>query len=132
MLRSPRKSWAHYDRHSVVEDLHFQRGVLSIRFAGPSIGEREAGIIGAELKEAFEALGRDIDTVLLDFSDIRGMSSLMVGVLGELRLRLRAARARAILCGVAPSIEGLVQAVGSDRRFRLARTDDEVAALRAA
>ena len=72
-------------------------GTLLIKPTGPSVGQREAPIIQEEVKPYVEAMGTDLDHLVLDMSTTTFMSSMGLGMCIALRNSASAAKGDAIL-----------------------------------
>ena len=113
-------------------EITMQAGVLTAGLIGPVIGQREGPIIADELIKQIEIAGSHLRLLVLDLSDVLGMSSMGLGMCIEVRNRAKAHHADTVLFGVNDELMGLIRMVKVDRLYHLANSDEELASLIAA
>jgi anti-anti-sigma factor len=102
-------------------------GIMTIRPAGPTMSEREAVIISAEVNLALDAYGNSMRAFVLDLSDVQMMSSFGLGLCIELRNSAKAMRIPAVLFGLNPILGDLFKMMKVDRLYTIAQTPHELA-----
>jgi anti-sigma B factor antagonist len=107
----------------LVETIH---GVTIATFADAEILTEDAiGAINDQLQELVEGLGHS--NVLLNFRDVRLMSSTMLGVLLKFARRMQSVHGRLKLCCIAPDLMQAFKITRFDRLFEIYA--DEATAL---
>ncbi|MAJ47111.1 MAG: hypothetical protein CBC35_07595 [Planctomycetes bacterium TMED75] len=81
--------------------------VVTIRPAGPNVGQREAPIIDKDVKPLLAAAGDNLKALVLDLSDVTFMSSMGLGTCIALRNEANALGAKTALFGLRPELESL-------------------------
>ena len=119
-------------RESAFAALSFKGGVLTIRFAGPRVAEREAAIVSRETNDALETLGRRLRVLVLDLSDVQMMTSVGLGLCIDIRNSAKRLKAATILYGLCPQLEELLGMLKVDRLYKIAATEAELSKLLAA
>ncbi|MHC5024624.1 MAG: STAS domain-containing protein [Planctomycetota bacterium] len=104
----------------------FNRGVLALRLAGPSIGEREARIARDDILERLRRHGREIRTLVLDFTEIRMMSSIGLNLCIDVRNTAQGLGARTIAYGLRRELRKLFSLTRVDRLYEMPRTREEL------
>lgn len=112
-------------------DLTFQRGVLTARLVGPSVGQREAPIIASEIRRAIERFGRAVRVLVLDLTDVTLICSMGLGMCIDVRNRAVKAKARSVLFGLSPEIDGLFRLMRIERLYKIARSEKDLRRLAA-
>lgn len=100
--------------------------VLTIRPAGPRLGEREAGIIAAEIEVAIDRIKGRLRAIVLDLSDVHVMSSFGLGLCIGLRNSAKQAKASAVLVGLSGDLAELFKLMKVDRLYKIAGSRDEL------
>ena len=96
-------------------------GTLLVKPTGPSVGQREAPIIQEEVKPYVEAMGKDLDHLVLDMSTTTFMSSMGLGMCIALRNSASAAKADAILFGLSKELLGLMSMMKIEKLYKIAK-----------
>jgi anti-anti-sigma factor len=119
-------------RNSTFAQLRFATGVLTVRFVGPSLSERESSIVGREINEALEVVAETLRLLVLDFRDVQVMSSMGVGMCIDSRQGARRHGASTVLFGLTPQLAQLFRMMKLDRLYRIVRSKPELDRLLAA
>ncbi len=102
------------------------RDVLVINFAQAAIVDGPAvDAIRGELLDAVSESGAR--KVILDFAEVRFLSSSLLGVLVDLEAAIRANRGDLVLCGLRPELHKVFRITRLDKRLRFEK--DEARAL---
>jgi anti-anti-sigma factor len=110
----------------------FKGGILTIRPAGPNLGQREAAILNTEVGAMIANLGPKMKTLLLDLSDIQAMASFGLGVCIELRNAAHARHARTLVYGLNDELAGLFRLMKVERLYTIVRSTNELSKALAA
>ena len=99
----------------------FHNATLTVRIAGPTVGNREAPIVVEEVSASLDALGKGhwLKHVVLDLSDVNFMSSVGLGLCINLRNRANAYSASAILYGVNNELRKAMTLMKLDKIFKM-------------
>jgi anti-anti-sigma factor len=101
--------------------------VLTVRFLSPVLGNREAGDLS---KTIFRRLMEHEETtrvVVLDLSEVCGISSMGLGLCVELRNTVVNAGGKCVLFGLCPHLQDLVRMMKIERLYTIAHTARELA-----
>ena len=110
------------DQHSTsLVTITRSGGTLLVKPTGPSVGQREAPIIQEEVKPYVEAMGKDLDHLVLDMSTTTFMSSMGLGMCIALRNNASAAKADAILFGLSKELLGLMSMMKIEKLYKIAK-----------
>ena len=101
-------------------------GTLLIKPTGPSVGQREAPIIQEEVKPYVEAMGKDLEHLVLDMSTTTFMSSMGLGMCIALRNSASAAKADAILFGLSKELLGLMSMMKIEKLYKIAKDQKQL------
>lgn len=110
----------------------FTAGVLTIRPAGPNLGQREAIILNAEAGAILNSLGTRVRTLLLDLTDVQAMASFGLGVCIELRNTAHSRNARTIVYGLNDELAALFRLMKVERLYTMVRSTKDLAKALAA
>ena len=110
----------------------FKAGVLTIRPAGPNMGQREAIILNTEAGAILNSLGTRVRTLLLDLTDVQAMASFGLGVCIELRNTAHARNARTIVYGLNDELAALFRLMKVERLYTMVRSTKDLAKALAA
>ena len=119
---------------STLPDQHFSSlvtitrsgGTLLIKPTGPSVGQREAPIIQEEVKPYVEAMGKDLEHLVLDMSTTTFMSSMGLGMCIALRNSASAAKGDAILFGLSKELLGLMSMMKIEKLYKIAKDQKQL------
>lgn len=92
---------------------------------GPSIGEREAGIVNEQIATVMTPLGKSLRALVLDMRQVNYMASVGIGMCVDLHNRAKAASAPAIVLGMNENLMQLFKMLKLTRLFTIVA--DEVA-----
>jgi len=110
------------DQHSTsLVTITRSGGTLLVKPTGPIVGQREAPIIQEEVKPYVEAIGKDLDHLVLDMSTTTFMSSMGLGMCIALRNNASAAKADAILFGLSKELLGLMSMMKIEKLYKIAK-----------
>ena len=97
------------DHHATsLVEITRQGGILLVKPAGPSIGQREAPIIQEAVTPYVDEMGKGLDHLVMDLSTVTFMSSMGLGMCISLRNAAVAVKSDAILFGVCKELLGLL------------------------
>ena len=91
--------------------------VVTIRPAGPNVGQREAPIIDKDVKPLLAAAGDNLKALVLDLSDVTFMSSMGMGACIALRNQAMAAGAKVALHGLNDDLVALFKMMRFHKMF---------------
>ncbi|MCA9283676.1 MAG: STAS domain-containing protein [Phycisphaerales bacterium] len=109
-----------FEKNSSFAKQRAKSGVLTVQLVGPTIGTREAPIVSEEVGAAIDSLKGGLKAVVLDLSDVTFMSSVGLGACINIRNRADAAKATAVLYGLAPDMKKLFKLMKLDRLYKVA------------
>ena len=112
--------------------LTHRNGVLTVRFKGPGVSEREATVLSSEISNAIRGCNRRLRVLVLDLHAIESMSSIGFGMCIQLRNQANDLRARSVLYGVNPQLASLFRMLKLDRLYTMVHDEHELDRLLAA
>ena len=95
-------------------------GILLIKPAGPSIGQREAPIIQDEVQPFIDRMGKDLKHLVLDLSSTTFMSSMGLGMCIAFRNSAHAVKGDAILFGLTKDLHALMSMMKIEKLYKIA------------
>lgn len=113
-------------RKTPLVEVKWSSPILTVRPAGPQIGQRESPLITAEVTPFLKSAGKDLKTFLLDVSDVTFMSSLGLGMCIAFRNQAAAAGAISILYGASPEMLGLLTMMRIEKLYTIAKSEEEL------
>lgn len=115
------------DNHvtSLVE-ITRREGILLVKPTGPSVGQREAPIIQDEVKPYFDAMGQDLEHLVLDMSSTTFMSSMGLGMCIAFRNTANALKADSILFGLSKELLGLMSMMKIEKYYKIAKNQKQL------
>ncbi len=103
-------------------EILIERGVLTARLTGPSVGQREGEVVAGMIQARLE--GPDaVNAVVLDFTDISFINSAGLGSCITVRNDAKPRGAAVVLYGMDASIRDVFTMTRLDKLFKIA--DDE-------
>ncbi len=103
-------------------EILIERGVLTARLTGPSVGQREGEVVAAMIQARLE--GPDtVNSIVLDFTDISFINSAGLGSCITVHNDAKPRGAAVVLYGMDASIRDIFAMTRLDRFFKIA--DDE-------
>lgn len=107
----------------------YPRGVYA-RIACPSIGQREAPIISAEISEAISgtALPRG-GAIVVDLSNVVMVTSIGLGMCVDIRRQAEASKLKPYLFGTNRQLLDILRMMKIDRQFTVIHGKDELGAI---
>ncbi len=96
-------------------------GVLLVKPAGPSIGQREAPIIQDEVMPYLEEMGKSLDHLVVDLSSVTFMSSMGLGMCISFRNKASTCKSDSILFGVCKELLGLLSMMKIEKLYKIAK-----------
>ena len=103
-------------------EIIIERGVLTAKLAGPSVGQREGEVVAGMIQARLE--GPDaVNAIVLDFTDISFINSAGLGSCITVRNDAKPRGAAVILYGMHASIRDVFTMTRLDKLFTIA--DDE-------
>ena len=106
-------------RQSSFVTVTFKSGVLTIKPAGPSLGEREVTIVAADVRPAMAKCSRHLKAVVLDLGEVQIMSSYGLGWCIEVRNAARLINAKTVLFGLHRELLDLVRMMKVERLYTI-------------
>lgn len=106
--------------HSAFYRHDFKSGVLTIRPAGPTIGQREAVVLNSEITALIKQLGTRLRVLVLDMTDVQAMASLGLGMCIELRNAAHAKNATTIVHALSNDLSALFRLMKVERLYKMA------------
>ncbi len=116
------------DQHSDSSEERFaeiliERGVLTARLTGPSVGQREGEVVAGMIQARLE--GPDaVNAVVLDFTDISFINSAGLGSCITVRNDAMPRGAEVVLYGMHASIRDIFTMTRLDKLFKIADDDN--------
>lgn len=107
----------------------FENSTLTIKLAGPTVGNREAPLISEEVLAVVDQLakGHWLKHLVLDLSEVSFMSSVGLGLCINVRNRAKSANADAILYGVNNELRKAMSLMKLDRIFTMVNGKEALA-----
>lgn len=93
--------------------------IVTAVLVGPSVGEREAGIINEQVADVMTPLGQSLRALVLDMRSVDYMASVGIGMCVDLHNRAKAAKAPAFVMGMNDNLRQLFQMLKLTRLFTL-------------
>jgi anti-anti-sigma factor len=116
-------------RNSTFAHMRFECGVLTVRFVGPNVSEREASIVGREVTEALDVVADGLRVLVLDFRDVQMMSSIGVGMCIDSRNSAKRYRAQTVLYGLTAQLADLFRMMKLDRLYSIVESRSDLERL---
>ncbi len=126
MSESPTQA-ANYRKTALVE-VKWAEPFLTIRPAGPQIGQRESPIITDEVAPFLKQAGKSLRVLVLDLSDVTFMSSMGLGMCIAFRNQAHNAGAKSVLYGASSELLKLLAMMKIEKLYQIAKTEDELKA----
>lgn len=101
--------------------------VLTIRPAGPNVGQREAPIIDNDVKPLLAMAGPALKGLVLDLHDVTFMSSMGLGTCIALRNAANSVGAKTAITGFRPELESLFKMMRIHKMFDIQKNDATLA-----
>lgn len=114
------------EKRTTLADLLWDGSMLRVRFAGPSVGQREAPLIGDDLNEFLAAAGDRLRFMVLDLSGVTFMSSMGLGVCIAARNEAARRKAAALLTGLRPELQKVFKMMKIDQMYRICPTEADL------
>lgn len=113
---------------SVFAQVSSMNGVLTVRLAGPSVGQREVPIITDLVVPAIdEAVAkRSLRFLVLDLSDVTFVNSMGLGMFIDFRNRAAKAGGTAALVGMNQQLTDLFKMVKIEKLYTIAKDGAEL------
>ena len=106
-------------RTSSFVAVSFKAGVLTIKPAGPSLGEREVTIIASEVRPVMAKCSAKLRAVVLDLGEVQIMSSYGLGWCIEIRNAARLVNAKTVLFGLHRELLDLIRMMKVERLYTI-------------
>jgi anti-anti-sigma factor len=119
-------------RNSTFAQMRFEEGVLTVRFTGPNVSERESSIVGREVNEALEAVAEALRVLVLDFREVQMISSMGVGMCIDSRNHAKRFRAPTVLFGLTRQLTELFRMMKLNRLYTIIEKRSDLERLLAA
>ena len=115
------------DHHKTpLVEITSRGGTLLVKPVGPSIGQREAPIIEAEVKPFLTRIGNDLDNLVLDLSTVNFMSSMGLGMCISLRNSAAGVKANSILFGLSKELHDLMSMMKIEKLYKIAKNQKQL------
>lgn len=118
-------------RQSSFVTVNFKSGVLTIKPAGPSLGEREVTIISADVRPAMAKCSSKLRAVILDLGEVQIMSSYGLGWCIEVRNAARLINAKTVLFGLHRELLDLIRMMKVERLYTIVHSAGDLASATA-
>ena len=105
----------------------FKGGVLTIKPAGPSLGERETLIIADDVRPAMAKHSSGLRVIVLDLSNVQIISSFGLGWCIEVRNAAWLMNVRTVLFGLNGELLELVQMMKIEKLYTIAQSAGDLA-----
>jgi anti-anti-sigma factor len=92
-------------KKTALVEVQWSSPFLTVRPAGPQIGQRESPIITDEVMPFFRQAGKTLKVLVLDLSDVTFMSSMGLGMCIAFRNQASAVGAKSVLFGVSAELK---------------------------
>ena len=120
------------ERPSTYVAITFKSGVLTIRPAGPGLGEREVMIIAGDVREALAQHSSKLRAVVLELSDVQIMSSFGLGWCIEVRNTVRVMNVKTVIFGLTTELLALFRMMKVEKLYTIAHNAGDLASAIAA
>ena len=101
--------------------------ILTVRPAGPNVGQREAPIIDNDVKPLLAKAGAGLKGLVLDLHDVTFMSSMGLGTCIALRNAANSVGAKTAITGFRPELETLFKMMRIHKMFDIQKNDATLA-----
>src|SRR5262245_6513923 len=117
------------EKKSTFVAMSYDKNALTVRIAGPTVGNREAPIISEEVLAAVDVLGKDhwLKHLVVDLSEVSFMSSVGLGLCINMRNRANGFGSDSILYGVNNDLRKAMTLMKLDRSFKMVAGKDQLA-----
>ncbi len=109
-------------------DLSLERGVLTARLVGPSIGEREGEVIAGMIREKLKGT-EPVAWVVVDFSQVSYINSAGLGSCVVVHNESKARGATVVLYAMQANIRDIFKMTKLDKIFKVADDSERLAKL---
>ncbi|MFO0828204.1 MAG: STAS domain-containing protein [Phycisphaerales bacterium] len=116
-------------RKTTLVEIRWATPFLTIRPAGPQVGQRESPIITDEVQPFLKLAGKSLKAMVLDLSDVTFMSSMGLGMCIAFRNQAVANGGRAVLYGASKDLLALLAMMKIEKLYSIARSEDELRGL---
>ncbi len=113
-------------RKTALVEIRWSAPILTVRPAGPQIGQRESPIVSEEVMPFLERAGKSLKIMILDLSDVTFMSSMGLGICISFRNKAAALGGKAILYGASRDLLGLLSMMKIEKLYTIAKSEDEL------
>ena len=103
----------------------FDRGVLTARLTGPSVGQREGEVVAAMIQSRLEA-DDAVSSIVLDFSDISFINSAGLGSCVVVHQTAKSHGAAVVLYAMQTSIRDVFTMTRLDKIFKIAADEERL------
>ena len=112
---------------SLFAELSVDRGVLTARLVGPTIGEREGSVIGGMIEAHLDESSDPVAFVVLDFSDVSFINSAGLGACVSIHNTAKAKSAAVVLYSLQPALRDVFKMTRLDKVFKMADDPERLA-----
>lgn len=127
MSESPTQAANH--KKTPLVDVKWAEPFLTIRPAGPQIGQRESPIITDEVTPFLKVAGKSLKVLVLDLTDVTFMSSMGLGMCIAFRNQAHNLGGKSVLYGASAELLKLLAMMKIEKLYSIAKSEDELKAI---
>lgn len=113
-------------KKSALVEIKWSAPFLTIRPAGPQVGQRESPIITDEVTPFLTQAGKALKVMILDLSEVTFMSSMGLGMCIAFRNKAAAAGAKSILYGASKEMLQLLSMMKIEKLYVIAKDEADL------
>jgi anti-anti-sigma factor len=113
-------------RKTALVEIRWQVPFLTIRPAGPQVGQRESPIITDEVTPFLTQAGKGLRVMILDLADVTFMSSMGLGMCIAFRNKAAAVGAKSVLYGASKEMLQLLSMMKIEKLYTIAKDEKEL------
>jgi anti-anti-sigma factor len=113
-------------KSTTLAEYRWDGSVLTVRLVGPSVGQRESPIVGADLTAMLAESGERLRHLVFDLTDVTFMSSMGLGVLIAARNECARRKVQPLLTGLRPDLLKVFAMMKLDKMFRICAGEAEL------
>ncbi|MDZ4830672.1 MAG: STAS domain-containing protein [Phycisphaerae bacterium] len=116
-------------KKTALVEVRWATPFLTVRPAGPQVGQRESPIITDEVNPFLKLAGKTLKMMVLDLSDVTFMSSMGLGMCIAFRNQAAANGAKSVLYGASKDLLQLLAMMKIEKLYTIAKSEDELRTL---
>ena len=109
----------HASGKQLFADLTVDRGVLTARLVGPTLGQREGPVVADMIGNSLESSDGPIGFVVLDCSDIGYINSAGLGACVTIHTQAKTHKAVVVLHALKPELRDIFKLTKLDKIFKI-------------